>query len=91
MVFEEKQYEELNNIFEKNLEELADLLKEVHDKIISGEINSKEELITVYEKKINEMASRFPDINHERVKSYFDRYDLILTKFEEYKEKRGNI
>lgn len=88
---ENEQYKELNDTFEGNLEELDNLLKEIHNKIVSGEIKNKEELITTYEERINEMAGKFSDINHEKVKPYFDRYDLILTKFEEYKEKRGDI
>ncbi|MDD4996269.1 MAG: hypothetical protein PHW15_02235 [Patescibacteria group bacterium] len=88
---EDEKYKKLNEEFEQNSEELADLLKEIHDKIISSEINSREELIAAYEEKMNEMISRFSDPDHERVKSYFKRYNEILEKFDEYREKEGNI
>ena len=88
---EDEEYKELNEKFEQNLGELADLLKEIHDKIISSEIDSREELVAVYRKRMDEMVKKFPDANDERVKPYFDRYGLILNKFKEYKEKKGNI
>jgi|GEM_PF-2923194 len=88
---EDEKYTELNNAFEEKLNDLAVLLKEIHDKIIAGEISTRNDLITAYEKKINVMAGKFPDANHERVKPYFDRFNEILNKFGEYREKGGNI
>jgi len=90
-MFKEEQYKNLNEKFETNMEELADLLKEMHDRIMSEEIKSRDELIAAYEEKMNEMIGRFSDPNQEKVKPYFERYNKILEKFDEYKEKEGNI
>jgi len=90
-MFKEEQYKNLNEKFEANLEELADLLKEIHDRIMSEEIKSRDELIAAYEEKMNEMIGRFSNPDHERVRSYFKRYDEILEKFDKYREKKGNI
>lgn len=88
---EDKQYKELNEKFEQNLQELADLLKEIHDKIMADEINNRDEMIGAYEEKLREVAEKFPDIHHERVCPYIQRYQDILVKFDEYKKKEGRI
>jgi hypothetical protein len=77
--------------FEARLQKFDDLLKEIHDKIIGGGINSQEELISSYEIKMNEAVGWFPNPENSRVKSNIDRYDFILNHFNEYKEKKGEI
>lgn len=87
--FSERKFIEFD--FERKLEKLAELFKEMHIDIIDERINSREELIAAYEEKMNEAIGWFSNPNHEKVKSFFDRYNLILEKFDEYKEKNGNI
>ncbi len=77
--------------FEKSLEKLANLFKEMHNDIMEQRINSREELIAAYEEKMKEAISWFADPSYEKVKSFFDRYNLILEKFDEYREKNGDI
>lgn len=77
--------------FERRREKLAQLLKEIHNKIINSEINNREDLIAAYEEKMNQAINWFPFPDDQRVKSYFDRYNLILERFDEYKEKGGDL
>ena len=77
--------------FEARLQKFDDLLKEIHDKIVRDGINSREELISSYKTRINEAVGWFPNSENQRVKTNIDRYDFILSHFNEYKEKKGEI
>jgi len=87
--FPEQKFIELD--FERSLQKLANLFKEMHNDIMEQKINSREELIAAYEEKMNEAIGWFSNPNHEKVKPFFHRYNLILEKFDEYREKNGDI